>query len=185
MTPKYHMIFILAFFYDYYSDIWSHFFKKFFKGIIPMSCACIHMQKNFLSLYCNFIFRSVVNFESNYINHVISLWCLIFWCSWILHVIIVYNVYSIGVYRLVMYIERDSRRQTPRDGKAAENNGSESVEYLMQCLDLLINHIVDVIPKLFSKKTIRSQFVTFVWKSFLLHVFTALLSFVGHLELIL
>ena len=84
-----------------------------------------------------------------------------------------------------MYIERDSRRQTPRDGKAAENNGSESVEYLMQCLDLLINHIVDVIPKLFSKKTIRSQFVTFVGNFFLLHVFTALLSFAGHLELIL
>lgn len=53
--------------------------------------------------------------------------------------------------RLVMYIERDSRRQTPREGKAPENNGSESVEYLMQCLDLLINHMVDVVPRLFKE----------------------------------
>ncbi|XP_062580885.1 serine/threonine-protein kinase ULK4-like isoform X2 [Saccostrea cucullata] len=52
--------------------------------------------------------------------------------------------------RLVMYIERDSRRQTPRDGKV-ENNGSDCSEYLMQCLDLLINHIVDVVPKIFKE----------------------------------
>ncbi|XP_048734641.2 serine/threonine-protein kinase ULK4-like isoform X2 [Ostrea edulis] len=52
--------------------------------------------------------------------------------------------------RLVMYLERDSRRQTPRDGKV-ENNGSDCGEYLMQCLDLLINHIVDVVPKLFKE----------------------------------
>lgn len=57
-----------------------------------------------------------------------------------------------------MYIERDSRRQTPREGKAPENNGSESVEYLMQCLDLLINHMVDVVPRLFSKNHNPSVF---------------------------
>lgn len=50
--------------------------------------------------------------------------------------------------RLVMYIERDSRRQTPRDGKP---EGNEFGEYLTKCLDLLITHIVDGVPKLFKE----------------------------------
>lgn len=68
-----------------------------------------------------------------------------------------------------MYIERDSRRQTPREGKAPENNGSESVEYLMQCLDLLINHMVDVVPRLFSKNHNSSVLYTDT-KSFYIQV---------------
>ncbi|XP_067686194.1 serine/threonine-protein kinase ULK4-like isoform X2 [Haliotis asinina] len=50
--------------------------------------------------------------------------------------------------RLVMYIERDSRRQTPRDHNS-ENQ--EAASYLSQCLDLLICLLVDAVPKIFEK----------------------------------
>lgn len=50
--------------------------------------------------------------------------------------------------RLVMYIERDSRRQTPRDKKPAEG-GAESGEYMVQCLDFLVNYIVEILPAVF------------------------------------
>lgn len=42
--------------------------------------------------------------------------------------------------RLVMYIERDSRKTTP--GKEQQGSG----EYLFRCLDLLIRHIVQELP---------------------------------------
>ena len=47
-----------------------------------------------------------------------------------------------------MYIERDSRRQTPRDTKT---DSAESFEYLNRCLDFLINYIVDCVPHIMSK----------------------------------
>lgn len=76
------------------------------------------------------------------------------WVSLLFLVLVITLVFLyLCTFRLVMYLERDSRRQTPRDGKV-ENNGSDCGEYLMQCLDLLINHIVDVVPKLFSKKRV-------------------------------
>ena len=47
-----------------------------------------------------------------------------------------------------MYIERDSRRQTPRETKT---DSAESFEYLNRCLDLLINYISDTSPKIVSE----------------------------------
>ena len=47
-----------------------------------------------------------------------------------------------------MYIERDSRRQTPREAKT---DSAESFEYLNRCLDLLINYISDTSPKIMSE----------------------------------
>ena len=47
-----------------------------------------------------------------------------------------------------MYIERDSRRQTPRDKKL---EGTEAGEYISHCLEFLINYIVEIIPSVFSK----------------------------------
>ena len=47
-----------------------------------------------------------------------------------------------------MYIERDSRRQTPRDAKT---DSADSFEYLNRCLDLLINYISDTSPKIMSE----------------------------------
>ena len=47
-----------------------------------------------------------------------------------------------------MYIERDSRRQTPRDTKT---DSGESFEYLNRCLDFLINYIVECVPHIMSK----------------------------------
>ena len=47
-----------------------------------------------------------------------------------------------------MYIERDSRRQTPRDAKT---DSGDSSEYLNRCLDLLINYISDTSPKIMSE----------------------------------
>ncbi|XP_047388410.1 serine/threonine-protein kinase ULK4 isoform X1 [Sciurus carolinensis] len=44
--------------------------------------------------------------------------------------------------RLVMYIERDSRKTTP--GKEQQGSG----EYLLRCLDLLIRHIVQELPRI-------------------------------------
>ncbi|XP_059246709.1 serine/threonine-protein kinase ULK4 isoform X3 [Mustela nigripes] len=44
--------------------------------------------------------------------------------------------------RLVMYIERDSRKTTP--GKEQESSN----EYLSRCLDLLIHHIVQELPRI-------------------------------------
>ncbi|KAK3093040.1 hypothetical protein FSP39_010415 [Pinctada imbricata] len=52
--------------------------------------------------------------------------------------------------RLVMYIERDSRRQTPRDGKT-ETNNTDCVEYMTQCLEYLITYITDSVPKIFKE----------------------------------
>ncbi|WAR10144.1 ULK4-like protein, partial [Mya arenaria] len=45
--------------------------------------------------------------------------------------------------RLVMYLERDCRRQTPRDTKTDPGE----IEYLNQCLDLLISYICDAVPR--------------------------------------
>ncbi|ESO86237.1 hypothetical protein LOTGIDRAFT_220770 [Lottia gigantea] len=45
--------------------------------------------------------------------------------------------------RLVMYIERDSRRQTPRDPRS---DSPDSVQYLNQALDKFINYITDALP---------------------------------------
>ncbi|KAL5018665.1 hypothetical protein ScPMuIL_004387 [Solemya velum] len=50
--------------------------------------------------------------------------------------------------RLVMYIERDSRRQTPRDNKG---DNSENFEYLANCLDLILNSIVSAVPAIFKE----------------------------------
>lgn len=50
--------------------------------------------------------------------------------------------------RLVMYIERDGRRQTPRDTKT---DSAESFEYLNRCLDLLINYISDCVPNIMNE----------------------------------
>ncbi|XP_052237565.1 serine/threonine-protein kinase ULK4-like isoform X3 [Dreissena polymorpha] len=49
--------------------------------------------------------------------------------------------------RLVMYLERDSRRQTPRDTKSEPGE----IEYLNQCLDLLIAYISDVVPQIMTE----------------------------------
>ena len=43
-----------------------------------------------------------------------------------------------------MYLERDSRRQTPRDTKV----DPAEIEYMNRCLDLLINYISDSVPKI-------------------------------------
>lgn len=48
-----------------------------------------------------------------------------------------------------MYIERDSRRQTPRDKKT--EGGTEAGEYMGQCLEFLINYVVEILPAVFSK----------------------------------
>jgi hypothetical protein len=48
------------------------------------------------------------------------------------------------LHRLVMYLERDSRRQTPRDTKV----DPAEMEYLNRCLDLLINYISDSVPNI-------------------------------------
>ncbi|KAM7063273.1 serine/threonine-protein kinase ULK4 isoform 3-T3 [Molossus nigricans] len=45
--------------------------------------------------------------------------------------------------RLVMYIERDSRKTSP--GKEQQQSGSE---YLSKCLDLLIRHVVQEVPRI-------------------------------------
>lgn len=49
--------------------------------------------------------------------------------------------------RLVMYLERDSRRQTPRDTKVEPGE----IEYLNRCLDLLINYISEATPKIMGE----------------------------------
>ncbi|XP_041374855.1 serine/threonine-protein kinase ULK4-like isoform X2 [Gigantopelta aegis] len=49
--------------------------------------------------------------------------------------------------RLVMYIERDSRRQTPRETRG---DNQESWAFMGQCLDLLVNHIVNAVPSIFK-----------------------------------
>lgn len=55
------------------------------------------------------------------------------------------NVLHLLKCRLVMYIERDSRKTTP--GKE-QQGGSE---YLSKCLDLLIYHIVRELPGILGK----------------------------------
>ncbi|KAK3602625.1 hypothetical protein CHS0354_034209 [Potamilus streckersoni] len=50
--------------------------------------------------------------------------------------------------RLVMYLERDSRRQTPR---VTKGDSTDDWDYLSRCLDLLINYIADAIPNIFSE----------------------------------
>jgi len=51
----------------------------------------------------------------------------------------------VGHGRLVMYVERDSRKQVL--GKA-ENAGE--LDYLSRCLDLLLSTMVDAVPRLCS-----------------------------------
>lgn len=51
--------------------------------------------------------------------------------------------------RLVMHIERDSRKTSP--GKERQQSGSE---YLSRCLDLLIRHIVREVPRLLGKRSL-------------------------------
>ena len=48
-----------------------------------------------------------------------------------------------------MYLERDSRRQTPRD--TSKTTEPAEIEYLNRCLDLLINYILDCTPNIMSK----------------------------------
>jgi len=55
------------------------------------------------------------------------------------------NVSHVLKRRLVMYIERDSRKTTP--GKE-QQGGSE---YLSKCLDLLICHVVQELPGILGK----------------------------------
>ncbi|CAG5124212.1 unnamed protein product [Candidula unifasciata] len=50
--------------------------------------------------------------------------------------------------RLVMYIERDSRRQTPRTPKTTP---LEAQEYLNQCLELLVSGIVQRLPSVMDE----------------------------------
>lgn len=62
-------------------------------------------------------------------------------------------------HRLVMYIERDSRRQTPRTPKSKP---LEAQEYLSQCLELLISGIVQRLPSVMGKlfKWCQSQLLS-------------------------
>ena len=62
---------------------------------------------------------------------------------WNFYFVIIYSLYF---HRLVMYMERDSRRQTPRDTKAEP----AELEYLNQCLDLLINYMCDAVPSVMA-----------------------------------
>lgn len=59
------------------------------------------------------------------------------------------NPLPFPVCRLVMYIERDSRKTTP--GKEP-HSGSE---YLSRCLDLLICHVVQELPRILGKSEAR------------------------------
>lgn len=54
-----------------------------------------------------------------------------------------------SVRRLVMYIERDSRKTSP--GKERQQSGNE---YLSRCLDLLIRHMVQEVPRLLGKPSL-------------------------------
>ena len=58
--------------------------------------------------------------------------------------------------RLVMYIERDCRRQAP--GKL-ENQQPHS-DYLAKCMELLIASLADLLPDI-TRKNIKSKYV--VW----------------------
>ena len=51
-----------------------------------------------------------------------------------------------------MYIERDSRRQTPRTPKTKP---VEAQEYLGQCLELLISGIVQRLPRVMGQSDIQ------------------------------
>lgn len=55
------------------------------------------------------------------------------------------NLWHFSVCRLVMYIERDSRKTTP--GKEQQSGN----EYLSRCLDLLIRHMVQELPRILGK----------------------------------
>lgn len=61
------------------------------------------------------------------------------------------NLLYFPVCRLVMYIERDSRKTTP--GKEQQSSN----EYLSKCLDLLIRHIVQELPRILGKSEARAQ----------------------------
>ena len=61
------------------------------------------------------------------------------------------NLLPSSACRLVMYIERDSRKTTP--GK--EQQGGN--EYLSTCLGLLIRHIVQELPRVLGKWEPRPQ----------------------------
>lgn len=43
-----------------------------------------------------------------------------------------------------MYLERDGRRQTPRDVKAEPGE----IEYLSQCLELLVDYVCEAVPSI-------------------------------------
>ncbi|XP_070570281.1 serine/threonine-protein kinase ULK4-like isoform X2 [Ptychodera flava] len=47
--------------------------------------------------------------------------------------------------RLVMYIERDSRKQS-----SSKTDNQAMWDYLMKCLDLLTNHMIDTVPIIFN-----------------------------------
>lgn len=61
------------------------------------------------------------------------------------------NLLHFAVCRLVMYIERDSRKTTP--GKEQQSGN----EYLSKCLDLLTCHIVQELPRILGKLESRPQ----------------------------
>ena len=65
--------------------------------------------------------------------------------------------------RLIMHIEKDSRRvMTGKDHK-------ESLEYLHQCLTVVVNNVVKTIPRILEGKT-HGKFVSFL--SFFTMIFT-------------
>ena len=49
-------------------------------------------------------------------------------------------------HRLVMYMERDCRRQIP-----AKSEHGHQMEYLTKCLEWLIESLVDIVPRVTSK----------------------------------
>lgn len=69
----------------------------------------------------------------------------IFWTDAINCFIMRGNLLHFAVCRLVMYIERDSRKTTP--GKEQQSGSA----YLSKCLDLLIRHIVQELPRILGK----------------------------------
>lgn len=61
------------------------------------------------------------------------------------------NVLHLFKCRLMMYIERDSRKTMPRKD---QQGGSE---YLSKCLDLLIYHIVQELPGILGKFSLLTK----------------------------
>jgi len=67
--------------------------------------------------------------------------------------------------RLVMYVERDSRKQVLRK---VENAGQ--LEYLSRCLELLISTMVDAVPRLSSMSHSVSSWYQFFYCSWVHHL---------------